>query len=823
MTNIRNQNGMRAGGLFLVLVSMFAATSNAQTTGGAQGGERAAGGLEEITVTARKRTESAQDVPVALTAITAEQVERYDLTSLEKLSASTPQFNVARASNGSGAEITLRGIGSQATSIGLEQSTAIVVDGVYYGQGRVINEAFVDLAGIELLKGPQALFFGKNATAGVVNITTADPTDKWTGMARVGYEEAAEQVITEGFVSGPVAPHLTVRVAASLSNMFGSLFHQVAVPTPLNTLDIGTGAVTNRIQEPSKGPFPGTVERVVRATLKWDPIDRLVMTLKAGFNIDNDYSNAGNYVPAVCAKADGTAQTNPLVHCARSFDIHQPSAPTGFGGGGVPGTHANGQPYNEYKSTTVTGTVNYKFDNFSITSVNNHNWNKNEWALGFNIEAPTSFTTSYERTSYWSFSNENRLQTNFSGPINAMVGTYYQKSKRLYFQNGNFVALTDSTAPAPFQDLAYTKLSQTDGDTVAGFGQLTWKVIPTVELAAGARYTHETKDSFLRSPYILSVLRGLFAQYDPANPRANISASQKFTNTSPEATITFKPYEDLMVYGAYKTAYKSGGFSNSAFVIVGAPASNVAFNPEKAHGFEAGFKSTLFDHQLRFNTNIYTYTFDNLQVDYFNSINFQFITTNAGAATTKGVELEFEYAPREVLGLNLHGSLNYNKARYANYIAPCYGGQSIQAGCTTTFLGGPGQDLSGQPTAVAPLVTATIGGSYEAPLNDRLRYGITMDARYSGAYLGSSFGEPLSRNSSYVSLDASIRVRTDDSRWELALIGKNLTNKFYFNSILDAPNSGSGTGTANGVSADILGLANDPRTVRVQGTWRFRD
>jgi outer membrane receptor protein involved in Fe transport len=358
-------------------------------------------------------------------------------------------------------------------------------------------------------------------------------------------------------------------------------------------------------------------------------------------------------------------------------------------------------------------------------------------------------------------------------------------------------------------------------------------VLPKIEVAAGVRYTHETKDSFLRQVYVNAALQGLFVLYDPNNPSTNVTANQKFNNWSPEATITYKPTENITVYGAYKTAYKSGGFSNSAFVIVGAPASNVAFQPEKAHGFEGGIKTTLFDNQLRFNVDAYTYKYTNLQVDFFDSITFQFITTNAGAATTKGVEAEFEYAPRAVPGLNLHGSLNYNRARYQNYLAPCYGGQSIAQGCNTYFIPAgsnftpapgaafTGQDLSGHPTAIAPRWTASLGFDYERSIGHGLHVGLSSDGRYSSTYLGSSFGEPLSRQSKYISLDATLRVGAENDRWELAVIGRNLSNNFHISGVLDAPNSGIGTGTNNALPADMLGLADLPRTVRVQLTVRY--
>lgn len=120
---------------------------------------------------------------------------KQDLSSLEKVAAVTPQFTIGRAPNGSGAHLSIRGLGSNSSSIGIEQSVAVVVDSVYYGQGRIINEGLFDLGRIEILKGPQALFFGKNATAGVVSVTTADPGKQGEVIVRGGYEFNAQQIL----------------------------------------------------------------------------------------------------------------------------------------------------------------------------------------------------------------------------------------------------------------------------------------------------------------------------------------------------------------------------------------------------------------------------------------------------------------------------------------------------------------------------------------------------------------------------------------------------------------------------------------------------
>ena len=296
------------------------------------------------------------------------------------------------------------------------------------------------------------------------------------------------------------------------------------------------------------------------------------------------------------------------------------------------------------------------------------------------------------------------------------------------------------------------------------------------------------------------------------------------------------PSRNMTVYGAFKTAYKSGGFSNSGFVSASTKPGDVAFNPETAAGFEVGFKSTLMDRQLRFNIDAYTYKYKDLQVDFFNSNTFAFITTNAGGARTKGVEAELEYAPRAVPGLNLRGSINYNHARYTNYIAPCFGGQSYEAGCNTYFnptgsavvpgVTPVGQDLSGKPTAVSPSWTGSMGLAYEAPISNDWKVGLTLDSRYSSAYLASGFGAPLSRQDPYLTIDGTISVKTADGRYEFSVIGKNLTNHFVVGGVVDGPNTGANTGNhanaaAAPVSADQLGFVSLPRTVQFQATVRF--
>lgn len=812
-------------------LAAFAAPALAQDSQPQEGGDAASqsGGLNDIIVTARKRQETVQDVPVAVTAISAEQIANRDVTSVEKITAIAPQFSVGRASNGSGAQLTLRGIGSSSTSIGIEQSVAVVVDGVYYGQGRVIQEGFFDLQRVEVLKGPQALFFGKNATAGVISITTADPTAKPEFMIKGGYEFKAQQYRVEGYASGPITDNLGVRIAARYSKMDGGYYRNVADDVTYTEVDAaslaaeGDGDPTSHVGKPAASKAPGEEEFLTRGTLKWEPTDRLTMTLKGSYDVSTVNNSSWNYVAYECGNG-ATSQLNGYA-CGHHFVTHQNNMPADMAAN-YPFAKSDGSLYNKYRSAGGTLNVVYDADQLQLTSVTNYQWTNNRWTCACDFQSSDSSngvgsTWATENSSWKAFSQEVRALTQFDGPFNLMLGALYQKTRRDFAQFVTFAGVSNSAAPEGYEYVATSKSSFTKGETMAVFGQATYKILPDLELAGGVRYTDETKDSFFTQPYNNPLVTSIFRDQNDPDGLGEISARQHFTNWSPEATLTWKPTPDVMVYGAYKTAYKSGGFSNGGInsKFSSDPMADLTFNPEKAEGFEIGFKSTLLSNQLRFNVTAFNYKYKDLQVDFFNSPIFAFQTLTADART-KGVEVEFQFAPLAIPGFDLHGSINYDKARYTSFpLAPCYAGETPAEGCN--LAGNTRQDLSGTSLSVAPKWTGNLGVSYEAAVGGDLKLGMNVDSKYSASYLASGFGNPISRQGSYVTIDAGLRLGAEDDNWQIALIGKNLTNKFYVTGVVDGPSTGGGTGTNAGVHADQLGFGSLPRTVMVEVTKRF--
>jgi outer membrane receptor protein involved in Fe transport len=773
------------------------------------------GGLEEIVVTARKRTETVQDTPVSVRAISQQTIRNFDLNSLEDVAGMSPEFNVGRTSNGSGAQLTMRGIGSTSTSIGIEQSVAVVVDDVYYGQGRIINEGMLDLERVELLKGPQALFFGKNATAGVVSLATANPTEEFEATGRASYEFEADQTVLEGILSGPVTDTVGARLALRYTNMEGGLFENKATAVPYNTTDIATGITTPHTAPAGEEDLPGTEEVLGRFTLTYDPTDRLAMELKISGTVSENENPSWNYVAYNCP--GGTSALNPGVPCDEDFDTYQNDYPAEIAQF-VPHANSDGSLGNEYESWQVTGTIDYEFEYFTLTSVTNFQYNENTFICDCDFQSDifNAGTWATEDSTWDAFSEEIRLLSSFNGPFNFMVGALYQKTDRDFEQFIQGFGVENTAAPAQHRYNAMAKEANTDGETISPFFQGIWNVTPTVEVTAGARYTYETKDSEFVHPYVHPAFVAVW------RPNETAAEDQTFEAWSPELTINWDVTENVMLYAAYKTAYKSGGFSISGIYSQFGTIDDFVFDEETSEGFEAGIKSTLMDNQLRLNATVYTYEVEDFQVDFFNSTIFGFSTFNAGSAETKGFELEADFAPRAVPGLTLRGALNYNEAEYEDFIAPCWAGQSAAQGCNTTIPGtaAAGQDISGEPTAVSPEWTAALAIDYVTDFDNGMALGFTVQTQYSDDYNPSGFANPFAEVDSYTKVDANVRLMGPGNRWELALIGKNLTDEFIVNSMVDGPSTPL-AGTPVGVPADQVGHVAYPKTWALQLTMRY--
>jgi outer membrane receptor protein involved in Fe transport len=772
--------------------------------------------LGTIIVTARRIPELAQNAPVALTVLSTERIHNYNVNSLEQVAAITPGLIITRGNSGSGADFSLRGIGSNYSSIGIEQSVAVVVDGVYYGQGRVIDEGFVDLERIELLKGPQSLFFGKNSTAGVISITTANPTEDLEVKGRVGYEVISRNPSAEMVMSGPLTDSLGLRFVAAGQKMIDGYVRNRANAGTYATFDAATGALTpHTVPAPSDRDLPDESFALGRLTALYQPAEDFQVSLKATVDHNEQGGTSWNDRLWKCPLGTSAFPGSAGESCDDTFNISQNPAPRDIAATRKDMGREDGELYTRYDSYSFTAQADKQWSPMTLTAVSNYQ------RFRYSSNSDYDFTSvpaiwSDQHNTHRAFSQEVRARTRFEAPLNVLLGVYYQDTQANFAQAAVFFGSENTAAPDPANRyVSVSKSSATDGRTWAGYGQVIWTFAADWELTAGARYTEEKKDSFFLQPYVNPFFASLYAE----NHR--LAARQEFSDTSPEATLSWKPQESLLLYVAYKTGYKSGGFSNSADDVVGgAGVANLAFEPETVEGAETGFKALLLDRQVNVAVNVYRYRYSDLQVDFFNAQNFALITTNAGSAISEGVELEGEYRPARIDGLRLRSALAYNRARYGHYIGPCYAGQTQAQGCT--IAGNVAlQNLGGKPTADSPRWSGMLGIDHDRQIGTSLLLGWSTDLRYSDNYSVNPFAQPLDRQSSYVNVDAAIRLRTLDNRWKLEAIGKNLTNNFVVTYASDLPSTGTPPGGATGQLADQFALFAPARSVTLQLTYQY--
>ena len=752
----------------------------------------------DIIVTARRREETMMDVPVAITAISADQLERTGSTDLQKIGQMMPQVILAKSGGGgAGASFTIRGLGSSALDAGIDQTVSLNIDGLQISRGRLVAQSFFDVQQVEVLKGPQALFFGKNSPGGVVSLRTKGATDTLEGYIRGGYEFRARERIVEGAISGPITDTLGFRVAARGSKMDGYI-KNVAGPVTVPSAPgfPGVGA--------AHGRDPGTKEILGRLTLEWKPTSNFDATFKLfGDRLRDNGETAGTELK--CAGnsrtfdiLSGTYVNDPYGDCKlngkRSLGAFNPALAANYpkSNGGVPIT--------KYESVLTSLTMNYRTDTLAFTSVTGFWRYTNDGFDNFSFDA-TPIVAGANKDASQAFTQELRVNSNLGGSLDFAAGLYFESSKRDTRGNG-FVA---NVGPDPRngQYNNWQFLTSNSGKTYSAFGQLIWKVVDTVELAGGARWTRETKktrqgNSFVNqnfAPLGITADEGVFTE-------GRFSDEQ----ISPEATITWRPTQNTTLYGAYKTGYKSGGFSNPSILSAGQTVADLGFAPEKANGGEIGFKSELMGRRLRFNLTGYRYTFKGLQLTSFNPSPPSFTIRNAASARTTGVEADASFTATD--GLTVRGAVGYNKAEYLNFdAAPCYAGQTAAQGCSGTT-----QDLSGTRLVRAPAWNVTGGVVYDTPVGGGLAIGVNADARYTSGYWLLENQNPVGYQKGFATLNAGARLHAEDDAWELALIGRNLTDKYYGVAGAEKP-----FGTPDAVWVNI----GRPREVLLQGTFRF--
>ncbi|MFO1376252.1 MAG: TonB-dependent receptor [Steroidobacteraceae bacterium] len=786
------------------------AVSVAQQPGGtpATGTESSIIGLEEIVVSARKRDEKLLDVPVAITAIGGAELARTGATDLTKIGQMLPQVRFEKVGGGgSGATFAIRGIGSASGDKGIEQTVAVNIDGVQSSRGKLSILSMFDVQQIEVLKGPQALYFGKNSPGGVVAVKTVNPGDKFEGYARAGYEFKARERFVEAAAGGPLSDTFGARLALRASKMDGWLKNDaVAGANPFDP-----AAPTN----PGHDRIPGSKEVLGRLTLAWKPSDRFDANFKlfaADVKENNEFGAGETLCSSAYTNPTSAGRADPNGDCRLDGHTSWGGLPKAYAGAGWPGSR-DGDPYQDTKALFSSLKLNYGLENFTITSLTGaYRFN----SKGFDNYDGTVYArlTGYTHEKTQQFSQELRVGSTFDGPFNASIGGYFESQKRNSGGIGGAGVNTPDARNGQYN--LWTREETGHGKTYSVFGEIDYRILPELVLTGGARWTKENKR--LRTANLFVNQSQMLAPTLPARvimlaEGRVLRPHRSDDNVSPEVSLTWKPQEHLMAYVAYRSGYKSGGLSSTSVLGASANETNLQFEPEKAKGGEVGMKGEFLDRRLMIAATVYRYKFSNLQQTSFDpGPPPGFLLKNVGGARTTGFEISSQL--RATSDLTLNGTLAYNDGKYTSFPgASCYTGQTLAQGCTRSGTD-QGQDLTGHQLPYNPKWSGVIGFSYDTAVTDALKVGLDGSASYSGAYWANTTENPLARQDDFWRINAVVRVHDADDRWEIALVGRNLTNERYGVYLTDKP-GGPSTG------GQILAATGRTRELGVQGTVRF--
>ena len=772
----------------------------------------------EIIVTARSQGESLMQVPVAVTAMTAEDVERYATTDLIKLAGVRPDVEVYTGGSKTGASFIVRGVGTTADTAGVESSVSIAMDGVQTMRPRIAYAGLFDLAQVEIMKGPQALFFGKNASAGVVSIKSALPTEELSGYVRGGYEFEAHERYAEAAVSIPITETLRTRFAGRYSKLRGWV-KNIAQDIP----DWTNPSVILPAPHSKYNDFESIAGR---ATVMWEPSSNYTAVMRATFTGSSGSANTS--VETLCPSGQAIslgARVEPNVDCklngVTAMNDQNPlysTVPPGFG---FDNRYDNGRDQHESDTMLLSLEQNLDLGAVSIRSITGHS------TLSFAYRGNSSYAQTAQfnggtNEKFNGWSQELRAVTNLDGPFNFTVGGFYEKTKldsgaTLFLFNFGPDNACPSTQPGCTPTNSYLSginEARYKQSTWSFFGQAQFDITPEIELAGGVRYTKVKKSAVQGQPnyvhYFFEEIGGLLGE--------GILMTDRLTedNWSPEATLTWTPTPDHTVYAAYKTGYKTGGIAQPALVTP-ANVNNVIFDPEKAVGGEIGYKGYLADRRLRLTATAFMYKFKGLQLTSFDPTIAAYRIQNAADVKQKGIEMDADFRISD--GFSLRASAAYLSVKYGKFDnSSCFANQLAADGCVfNPVYGADVQDLTGKQLHRAPKFVAGAGFSYDTTLNaeGNLRFSLTGDMRFRSGTYTSETQNPAGYQKRNALFHASARINDEDAGWELALIGRNLTNKRLIGFTSDRPSA------MTPGNYEVAATAIRPREIAIQAGFKF--
>ncbi|WP_374530717.1 TonB-dependent receptor [Novosphingobium sp.] len=793
----------------------------------AQNADEAApsGGIEEIVVTAQKRAENVQDVPISISAFTAGALEERSVTSVASLSNIAPNVTLDAGTPFSGSSSVLsayiRGIGANDFAFNIDPGVGVYLDGVYLARSVGANQDLPDVERVEVLKGPQGTLFGRNTIGGAISIVTHDPGNefRFRGSVTAGRYNL---ISVKGTVDLPLAEGLSSSLSFSTTHRDGYM-KRIAYPGAANYVeDPITSFKAAGYDNIGLGTEGGDNNYNLRGKLRYDNGGTFRLTLSGDYT-KVDTSQIANKVittfPAVfagtynCAIAGNPTVTVGGVTGPCDSFIGGPPAGALFGRRGgltsvvdlpsiwgvnadanpdnnrlpydnrfitnsIDTTYANGNNFSKLKTYGGSATAEVDLsDSATIKSITAYR--ELHWKTGMDLDGSpldflhTSFTMNQKQ-----FSEELQLTGDAADKrLKYVLGAYY------FTESGDlhdYVTFAEGLLQVDGPNNLSTK-------NYAFYGQIDYKVTEQLGITLGGRYTHENKEfegfqsdnnglnyklaQFFGDPNCASLTPISDACRidngfpNPGQPlRYYIAGVQQksFSNFSPKVGLQYHPNDDVMVYASWSKGYKTGGWTTRlSNPLPTAP----NFGPEKATTYEVGFKSQFMDRKVQLNVAAFLTDYKGIQLNFQQGVSPTI--QNAGDARIKGFEVEFTAAPTH--GLTLNASVGYTDAYYTSVLAPAQVAASpLQAGV-----------FKGVSLPKTPKWKLNFSPRYEADLGDKGTIVFLGDITWTDKMKNDTEGTFLLDRPSTTVINASITYKEPGDHWDLTVGGTNITNERY--------------------------------------------
>ena len=674
----------------------------------------------DIVVTAQKRAQRVQDVPIAVQVVTGEALTAQGVRQFTDLTRATPSLLIRPSEQPVNNSLSIRGIGTFAFSPSVEPSVAVQIDDVPV---QFLARAFADLSDIErieVLRGPQSTLYGRAASAGLINIVTQGPTSKLTGRVG-GLVTTDREFALNGAISGPLGENAGFRLNANYDKFQG------------NVHNLATGDRVNGFRTLS-----------IKGKLVWDPTSTLNLTLSGGY-IDGTTTIGRPFIRvSPNARLRGVAANTPAVFA--------PGVTFSEDNTDVVNNVNSGTDYNDY-SASLRASLDLGFA--SLMSITGYDKFRQFDILDQDESAvPTLDNRQFGTFNTHSWSQEFRLVAPGKDRFRYTLGLYYSDLRlNRVFERGPFYSVANWYA--------------TNGTKqYAAFGQLEYDVFVNTPLIGGARAGTNTIDYTFLDKANNNVF---FAGDDSANYETyKAGAQQKFT-------------PDIMGFVTFATGYKGQAYDiGTGFNLVRQNSGPV--QPERSKDWQIGLKTQFLDRRATLNVTLFDTKFKNFQaqgIEVLSDGTTNFRLANVGRLRTKGVEVEGSF--RAATDLNVSGGVTYNDAKITEFTgAQCYPNQTAAQGCVGTPAR---QNLAGFRPPQAPRWKLAANGEYTPSLTQSFDGLVQVSYSYQSAINFSINQDPQTHQPGYGIANLSLGIRAPDKKWEIVAFVNNVFDKQYFSNM----------------------------------------